>query len=391
MGLTLKQEEALKIAVNRYKTKERYTVIAGYAGSGKTFVARSIIDALNVQEHELLIGTFTGKAAARLQEGGFPQARTLHRLFYKTVMNPYTGEFEHFPKTKNDFKNYKIILIDEVSMVPDYMMKTIAKMGIHVIALGDPFQLPPIGKDNGLLSSPHIFLDEIVRQARESGIIRLSQKIREGEPFLFENTDDVILVQKEDLSIGMLTWADQVLCGTNNVRQLYNQEIRKELGFAGATPQTGEKIIFTKNQWDVLNKSGNPIINGLIGKVHYTNGEISKQNKFNKPRAIGRLTVNPDFGEGLFEDILYDALPFLTGETSVIPSQEQKKLKLSQLDFGYVTTVHKYQGSEAPKILGIDEVLRGTNRLKWLYTMVTRPQEKLVLAVDKLNPVIKLK
>ena len=32
MVLTSKQEEGLKIAVQRYKDKEPYTVIAGYAG-----------------------------------------------------------------------------------------------------------------------------------------------------------------------------------------------------------------------------------------------------------------------------------------------------------------------------------------------------------------------
>ena len=32
MVLTSKQEEGLKIAVQRYKNKEPYTVIAGYAG-----------------------------------------------------------------------------------------------------------------------------------------------------------------------------------------------------------------------------------------------------------------------------------------------------------------------------------------------------------------------
>ena len=36
MILTNKQEEGLRIALERYKSKEKYTVISGYAGTGKT-------------------------------------------------------------------------------------------------------------------------------------------------------------------------------------------------------------------------------------------------------------------------------------------------------------------------------------------------------------------
>ena len=45
-------------------------------------------------------------------------------------------------------------------------------------------QLPPISKndDNHLLDHPHVFLDEIMRQAKESEIIQVSMQIRDGEP-----------------------------------------------------------------------------------------------------------------------------------------------------------------------------------------------------------------
>ena len=52
MILTNKQEQGLKIAVERYKNKERYTVIAGYAGSGKSTLIKFIISALGVNPEE---------------------------------------------------------------------------------------------------------------------------------------------------------------------------------------------------------------------------------------------------------------------------------------------------------------------------------------------------
>ena len=61
MELTAKQEQGLKIAV------ERYTVIAGYAGSGKSTLIKFIISALGVNpEEEVCYVAFTGKAATVL-------------------------------------------------------------------------------------------------------------------------------------------------------------------------------------------------------------------------------------------------------------------------------------------------------------------------------------
>ena len=64
MELTKKQEEGLKIAVERHRNNEKYTVIAGYAGTGKSTLVKFIIDALDVEDTRVCYATFTGKAAA---------------------------------------------------------------------------------------------------------------------------------------------------------------------------------------------------------------------------------------------------------------------------------------------------------------------------------------
>ena len=67
MQLTTRQEQGLKLAVERFKNKEKYTVISGYAGSGKTTLVKFIIAALepyNIDpEEDVCYATFTGKAA----------------------------------------------------------------------------------------------------------------------------------------------------------------------------------------------------------------------------------------------------------------------------------------------------------------------------------------
>ena len=63
MILTAKQEEGLRIAVERHRNHEKYTVIAGYAGTGKSTLVRFIIEALDVKKDKVCYATFTGKAA----------------------------------------------------------------------------------------------------------------------------------------------------------------------------------------------------------------------------------------------------------------------------------------------------------------------------------------
>ena len=86
MELTAKQQQGLSIAVQRFRAGEKYTVISGYAGSGKSTLVKFIVSALNVNEDEIVYACFTGKACNVLQQKGNKNVSTLHRLLY-----------EHFP------------------------------------------------------------------------------------------------------------------------------------------------------------------------------------------------------------------------------------------------------------------------------------------------------
>ena len=62
MELTRKQEEGLRIAVERYHQNEPYTVIAGYAGTGKSTLIKFIISALDINPERVAYIAYTGKA-----------------------------------------------------------------------------------------------------------------------------------------------------------------------------------------------------------------------------------------------------------------------------------------------------------------------------------------
>lgn len=195
MILTTKQEEGLKIAVARYKNNEPWTCIAGYAGTGKSTLVKFIVSALGLYPAEVCYIAFTGKAAKVLREKGCENAMTAHRLLYQSYPRN-DGTFYHKPRRPLDYP-YKLIVVDEISMLPKEIWDLLISHRVHVIALGDPGQLPPIGESNGVLDHPHIFLDEIMRQAQESEIIRLTMDIREGKPLqLFRGMKSKSLIRK---------------------------------------------------------------------------------------------------------------------------------------------------------------------------------------------------
>lgn len=92
--------------------------------------------------------------------------------------------------------------------------------------------------------------------------------VREGRALPIITEDPFVKVlDKKDLNIGMLQWADQILCGKNNTRRTINADMRKALGHSGTYPNVGEKVICLRNYWDNINDSEDPLINGTIGMV----------------------------------------------------------------------------------------------------------------------------
>ena len=394
MELNEKQKNGLTLALQRYKNKEKYTVIAGYAGAGKSTLVRFIIEELKtygVKETDVCFACFTGKAAQVLLKKGNKNVITLHKLLYKSIPKESGG----FVRIPNPSIPYKIVVVDEVSMAPKTLMDLLFKHDVYVICLGDPFQLPPVDKkeDNHLLDTPHIFLDEIMRQAQESEIIQLSMAIRENRPIEAFQGKEVQILNKEELNTGMLTWADQILVATNATRVSINTQMRKLLNF-GEKPQDGDKIICLRNYWDCFSDNEEPLVNGTIGIL---------KNSFLTKRYLPRIVKSTDglshidliMGDFISDSGMYfhslemDKKMIDTGEFSLDwktvyqLNRNPKTRDIPPLEFtyGYAITCHKAQGSEWDKVLVIEEKFPfdKTEHARWLYTAVTRSSEKLVL------------
>lgn len=392
MVLTRAQEQAVKIAVERYEHGEKYTVISGHAGSGKSTVVRFIIDALSskgIKETDVCFCAYTGKACQVLQNKGNKNVLTTHKLLYDFKPKP-TGGFYRFPKK---FLPYKVIIIDEVSMFPkDLMDLLLSHNNIYVIFLGDDYQLPPIDKkqDNHLLESPHIVFTEILRQAQESDIIRFTMKIRNGEklPISYQS-NEVQVYPKSELNMGMLHWADQILVATNANRKKINATMRQDLGKTGKLAD-GDKIICCRNYWDDASMNGDALVNGTIGYVHSPFESFVRFPSYlyaeqDLPIFIGNFVS--ETGED-YASITMDKKFMVGGENAldwktayrIAANLNYKDLLPKEFTYAYAITVHRAQGSEWDNVLVMEEAFPfGEEHSRWLYTAATRAREKLVI------------
>lgn len=389
LTLTNKQEQGLREAVQRYKNGEKYVTISGYAGTGKSVLTKHIIEAIGVDESEVVYATYTGKAAQVLLNYGSKNAITLHKLLYKVNVKK-NGIIEFVPKSS--IEPYKVVVVDECSMMPMNMAKDLYVHDAFFILLGDPAQLPSIepDQDNHLLDKPHVFLDEIMRQAKESEIIRLSMDIRAGKRIMPQLGKEVQVYNKKDFFDEMLPWADQVICAKNDTRKMLNMRMREMAGFTSEFPQEGDKVICLSNYWDTIGQNETPLVNGTIGKltnIWDTFCYLPPQYGHRMIKLIGgKFTsdIDESFGSLLFDKNLFaTGMPFHKNNGAMISALKRKKNFYfpHEFDFGYAITCHKAQGSSWPKVLVFEENFPAETdeHRRWLYTAVTRSKEKCVI------------
>src|SRR5437763_13667933 len=211
----------------------------GYAGTGKTTLARHIADAV---EGEVKFAAFTGKAALVMRNKGCDNASTIHSLIYRAresgVEQPSFELWDDAPASKA-----KLIVIDECSMVDAELGRDLMSFECPLLVLGDPAQLPPI-QGGGFFTEaqPDAMLTEVHRQAQNDPIVRLSMDIRAGNRLEPGEYGETQVVRRDALDPQRVLDADQVLVGRNATRRAYNMRMRERRGFTDALPMTGDKL-----------------------------------------------------------------------------------------------------------------------------------------------------
>lgn len=184
-------------------------VLKGYAGTGKTFLVKRIIEYITASypSRRIAITAPTNKAVQVLQmnapfgeTGGtvftdlFNAASrleymTIHKLLgLKEEITPSGQQiFKPAGKDKNDLSKFQYLIVDEVSMLDDDLCNQILDQAdkVKVLFMGDPAQIPPVNRAECIpFSDDHEYnfkqaeLTEIMRQQGEHPVVDASFTLR---------------------------------------------------------------------------------------------------------------------------------------------------------------------------------------------------------------------
>ena len=163
----------------------RLSILTGGPGVGKSHSLSTVVGIAKSAGRKVELCAPTGKAARRMSELTGEPAQTIHRLlefsqegFLRDEGNPITAD---------------LIVLDEASMLAldlaDHFFSAVGPE-THVLLVGDPDQLPPVGAgkvlDDVITSEavPRTHLTKVFRQAASSMIVTNARLINSGASIL---------------------------------------------------------------------------------------------------------------------------------------------------------------------------------------------------------------
>lgn len=319
------------------------------------------------------------------------------------------------------------------SLLDDLLEYVFSGEQCKLLLIGDTAQLPPIGTDE----SPALDIDylqsqfpltiatyeltEVKRQALESGILSNATHLREALtddrnsyplPLFdlhFADTDRIDPETFEELLYRAFDGdhgnESVIICKSNKRANLFNQAVRSRILNIEGEIATGDRLMIVKNNyyWADGNQNISFIANGDMAEIK----KIARYEELYGFRFADVVLGFPDYPESpdmevkIILDTLNSSSASLTEEEGTrfreaveadymdIPNRREryKAMKRNpwfnalQVKFAYALTCHKTQGGQWRQVF-VDSSLNQKEELekedlRWLYTAVTRAQERL--------------
>ncbi|MFM6945892.1 MAG: ATP-dependent RecD-like DNA helicase [Flavobacteriales bacterium] len=415
-------------------------VLTGFAGTGKSTLIAGLTQLLRIEKINFKLLAPTGRAAKVLANYADRPASTIHRQIYFSG-----GELAQkgLTKARNLHKN-TLFFVDEASMLADtdtmeadnlledLLNYVYTGENCHLVLIGDPGQLPPVGQQHSIALKPqlllerypsltvyHAQLNQVVRVGEDSAILACATKLRSLEQFqlpLFEplQSKQVLRIHGGDFqeylesSYSAVGTDESILLTMSNKRaNQWNREIRNRLFFREEVLEKGDLLMVVKNNYFWLDP------NSKMGFI--ANGELAKIDR------VRRFEANYGF-EFAYVDLRFVDYPdqspiscwvHLSSLAEEAPSLQRETLRklfyaieathqdiknkqkryqevlknpffnALQIKYAHAITVHKAQGGQWAHVYidygFLPEERKNDQYLRWLYTSVTRASEQLYL------------
>lgn len=420
-------------------------LVAGYAGTGKTSSMAAFVRALKNISCRFVLLAPTGRAAKVLSSYTGEKAYTIHKHIYRQNAIRSDMSSVSFSLDINRMSN-TVFIVDECSLISDFpsgqtlfgsgsllddlVCYVRSRPGNRLVLVGDPAQLPPVGTDcspamdlsglEGYGPIMHAELTDVVRQARESGILSNADGIRrritsgDGDFPVFDvrGFSDVERITGEFLIETLSDSIDRygedevaVLCSSNRRANRYNAGIRSRVFFREDELVKGEKLMVVKNCYSFLDD--------VEDLDFIANGDIVNLNRlYNHTERYGFRFADADISLPDYNGLEISVKIVLDTLASEFPSftyEEQNRLfegvsadyshiankkkryeqmkkdpffNAVQVKYASAMTCHKAQGGQWDCVF-VDRPFfqeqLSVEEMRWLYTAVTRARKKLYL------------
>lgn len=378
----------------------------GFAGTGKTTLARHVADTAG---GDVAFVAPTGKAADVLRRKGCAGASTIHSAIYRvskggdarllelkeerarvavryasaqagapesTQLRVRLGELDAAVTEEernlgrlrfvlnedSDIRHASLVICDESSMVGDQVAQDLLSFGVPVLALGDPFQLPPVRSSGSPLAHEgHDFLlTDVHRQAKDSPVIALATMVRQESRLPVGQYGSSRVSGWYKPSGEEVQSFDQLLVGTNKLRVGVNRRYRELLGRTG-DPAPGDRLVCLKNNRTL------GLFNGQQWVVERADPEMG---------GVRGMALQPLVaGDGQRVEVSAVEEAFWSEKPPQYVDSD-----CAAFTFAYGMTVHKAQGSEWPSVFVFGD-WPGRDYWRWMYTAITRAQERVQVLV----------
>ena len=414
-------------------------VLRGSAGTGKTTLAAAVVRALTTLEQKLVLMAPTGRAAKVFSGYAHHAAYTIHRRIYRQKT---AGDLSVFNLNVN-LATETLFMVDEASMISnqgfsdtfgsgclldDLIQFVYGGRNCRLVLIGDVAQLPPVGEDESLALMTDVLrgygltvyecdLNEVLRQAEDSGILWNATRIRQAYDDVpnirVEGFADIQVMPGDELieslanSYSRVGIDDTMVVTRSNKRaNIYNQGIRNMVLDRDEELCPGDRIMIVKNNyyWTEQSKEIPFIANGDIAVVR----RVRHVHELYGFRFAEVTMTLPDYDD--YEQTAIVMLDTLTSEAPALTRDQQqqlydkvmedymdvpyksdrlKKIKQDkyynalQIKFAYAATCHKTQGGQWAHVYidqgYVTDDMLGPDYLHWLYTALTRATEKVFL------------
>jgi len=325
----------------------------------------------------------------------------------------------------NEYSNHSSSLID------DLIQYVYSGENCRAVFVGDIAQLPPIDLDISPALDPQFLksnyniglngcvMKDVLRQKRRSGILHNATILREQleqDEFkiqlrtkFFEDVKNISGLDLEDHlenSISKYGLNEvKIICRSNKSANAYNQQFRVRILGLEDEITTADQIMVVKNNYYWLDDSDHIgfIANGDIASIErITNVQELYGFKFadahlrfiDYPDAIpveAKIllnTLNEDHAslsmeksQSLFKAVMEDYMHIKSKKERLEMIKKDPYYNALQVKFAYALTCHKAQGGQWKSVFVdqgyLTEELVDLNYLRWLYTAVTRAEERL--------------